>query len=396
LVTAAPHREEKDNRSRTGFKLLTTVDEALEASLALIEAARETIRFEFYIYRDSEVGQKFLDALVRAAQRGVEVRVMIDSLGSVSLQEKFFDALKTAGGQFRWFNPLKLKRLGFRNHRKCVVCDDQVGIVGGFNIGPEYQGDGVTKGWHDLGMVVPASIAKELSHSFDALWSMADYRHHLFTRLRRSAIQRIASTQDGQLLTTAPGRGPFFMRNAIQADLRSARNADIISAYFLPPRQLRREIVRIVQRGGRARLILAGKSDVALSQIAAHKLYQMFLRAGVELYEYQPQILHTKFFQFDNICYVGSANLDKRSLMINYELLVRVQDEQLAAQGSEFFEQTLKNCTRVDRATWRKSRTMWKKAREQWAYWVLARLDPWLSSLQFRILKDQSKVEGWD
>jgi cardiolipin synthase len=362
----------------------------------LIDAARETIRFEFYIYRDSEVGQRFLDALIRAAHRGVEVRVMIDSLGSVSLQEKFFDPLKSAGGQFRWFNPLKLKRLGFRNHRKCVVCDDKIGIVGGFNIGPEYQGDGTTKGWHDLGMLVPASIAKELSLSFDALWSMADYRHHLFTRLRRSAIQRIASTPDGQLLTTAPGRGPFFMRNALQADLRNARNADIISAYFLPPRQLRREIVRVVRRGGRARLILAGKSDVALSQIAAHKLYQTFLRAGVEIYEYQPQILHTKFFQFDNICYVGSANMDKRSLMINYELLVRAQDDQLAADGKEFFERTLQHCTRVDRATWRQSRTIWKKAREQWAYWVLARVDPWLSSLQFRILKDQSKVEGWD
>ena len=222
-------------------------------------------------------------------------------------------------------------------------------------------------------MIVPANIAAELALSFDALWSMADYRHHLFTRLRRSAIQRIASTPDGQLLTTAPGRGPFFMRNALAADLRHAHDADIISAYFLPPRQLRRAIVRVVRRGGRARLILAGKSDVALAQIAAHKLYQAFLRAGVEIYEYQPQVLHTKFFRFDNICYVGSANMDKRSLMINYELLVRVRNEDLAAQGLEFFERTLKNCKRIDRATWKKSRTIWNKMREQWAYWILSR-----------------------
>jgi cardiolipin synthase len=277
-----------------------------------------------------------------------------------------------------------------------VIADEQAAIVGGFNIGPEYQGDGVAKGWHDCGMLVPASIAAELALSFDGLWSMADYRHHLLTRLRRSAIQRIASTPDGQVLTTAPGRGPFFMRNAIAADLRHAREADIISAYFLPPRQLRRAIVRVVRRGGRARLILAGKSDVALSQIAAHKLYQAFLRAGVELYEYQPQILHTKFFRFDNICYVGSANMDKRSLMINYELLVRVQDDALAEQGSNFFEQTLQHCKRVDRATWRKSRTFWNKLREQWAFWILSRLDPWLSSVQFNVLRDESKLEGWD
>jgi cardiolipin synthase len=395
LVTVAP-TPQQDSRSETAFRLLTTVDEALENCLALIDSARQTIRFEFYIYRDSDIGQRFLDALVAACKRGVRVQVMVDSLGSVTLQEKFFDPLKAAGGEFRWFNPLRLKRLGFRDHRKSVICDELAAIVGGFNIGPEYQGDGVNKGWHDLGMVVPASIARELALSFDALWSMADYRHHLFTRLRRSAIQRIASTADGQLLTTAPGRGPFFMRNALAADLRHAHQADIISAYFLPPRQLRRAIVRIVRRGGRVRLILAGKSDVALSQIAAHKLYQAFLRAGVEIYEYQPQILHTKFFRFDNICYVGSANMDKRSLMINYELLVRVQDDDLAAQGSEFFERTLQHCKRVDRATWKKSRTIWNKMREQWAYWILSRVDPWLSSLQFSVLRDESKLDGWD
>jgi cardiolipin synthase len=186
------------------------------------------------------------------------------------------------------------------------------------------------------------------------------------------------------------------MRNALTTDLRNTHHADIISAYFLPPRQLRREIVRVVRRGGRVRLILAGKSDVALSQIAAQKLYQMFLRAGVEIYEYEPQILHTKFFRFDNIVYAGSANMDKRSLMINYELLVRVQNDEVAQQGLEFFNRTLQHCKRIDRATWRKSRTVWRKMREQWAYWILSRVDPWLSTLQFNVLRDESKLEGWD
>jgi len=395
LVTEAP-APKQEFRSTTGFDLLTTVDQALEACLTCIEAARETLRIEFYIYRDSDIGVRFLEAMIRACKRGVRVRLMVDALGSVSLQEKFFDPLKEAGGEFRWFNPLTLRRLGFRNHRKSVVCDEKAGFVGGFNVGPEYEGDGVAKGWHDMGMRVPASIARELALSFDVLWTMADYRHHLFTRLRRSTVQRIASTQDGQLLSTAPGRGPFFMRNALVTDLRNAKNADIISAYFLPPRQMRREIVRIVKRGGRVRLILAGKSDVALSQLAAQKLYQSFLRAGVEIYEYQPQILHTKFFQFDNVCYVGSANMDKRSLMINYELLVRVQNGEIAAQGAAFFENTLRHCVKVDRLAWKKSRTFLRKAREQWAFWILSRVDPWLSAVQFNVLRDDSKVEGWD
>jgi len=395
LVTLSPEQRSA-NRAGTGFDLLTTVDEAWDACLACIDSARESIRIEFYIFRDSDIGVRFRDALVRACQRGVRVRLMVDSLGSVTLQEKFFDAFKAAGGEFRWFNPLQFNRFGFRNHRKSVICDDAAGIVGGFNIGPEYQGDGVTKGWHDLGMRVPKSIARELALSFDSLWSMAEYRHHLFTRFRRSTIQRIASTHDGQLLTTAPGRGPFFLRNALISDMQNARNANIISAYFLPPRQMRRELSRIARRGGKVRLILAGKSDVALSQIAAHRLYQAFLRAGVEIYEYEPQILHTKFFQFDDICYVGSANMDKRSLMINYELLVRAQNAELAAEGTEFFENTLKHCRRIDRRAWRKSRTFWNKLREQWAFWLVSRVDPWLAALQFNVLRDESRVDGWD
>lgn len=381
---------------RAGFDLLTTVDHAFDVMFKCIDAATESIRFEFYIYRDSEIGLRARDALIRACQRGVKVRVLIDALGSVALQEKFFDPLKEAGGEFRWFNPLRMRRLGFRNHRKCVVCDEQTGFVGGFNIGPEYCGDGVTKGWHDLGLRVPATIARELAISFDAVWGLADYKHPRFTRLRRSAIQRIASTPDGQLLTTAPGRGPFFMRDAITNDLRAAKNTDIISAYFLPPRPMRREIMRIVRRGGRARLIMAGKSDVKLSQLAARKLYQPFLRAGVEIYEYQPRILHTKLCRMDDIVYVGSANMDKRSLMINYELLVRVQNETLAADATAFFEEALKNSTRIDRATWRKSRTFWNKLREQWAYWMLSRVDPYLSAIQLNLLRHDTTIEGWD
>ncbi len=372
------------------------VDAAIDACLASIDCAKESLRVEFYIFRDSDVGVRFLEAMLRARARGVRVRIMLDALGSVALQEKFFDRLKAAGGEFRWFNPLKLRRIGFRNHRKSVVCDEKIGYVGGFNVGPEYEGDGVAKGWHDMGIRVPASIARELALSFDALWAMAEYRHHLFTRLRRSTVQRIASTPDGQLLTTAPGRGPFFLRNALAADLRTTRNADIISAYFLPPRQLRREIIRVVRRGGRARLIMAGKTDVALSQLAAHKLYAAFLRAGVEIYEYQPQIMHTKFFKFDNICYVGSANMDKRSLMINYELLVRTQNPDLAVEGQIFFNETLRNSRQINRDEWGKSRSLFRKLREQWAYWALSRVDPWLASLQFNVLRDESKLEGWD
>jgi cardiolipin synthase len=314
------------------------------------------------------------------------VQVLVDALGSVSLPERFWDSFIQAGGEFKWFNPLKLKRLGFRNHRKTLVVDDKIAFVGGFNVAPEYQGDGVTKGWHDLGLQVPASLAKELAVSFDVMFAMADYRHRRLARLRRTSVAKLAETADGQLLTNAPGRGPYVMKGTLLRDIHDAQSVDIISAYFLPPRQMRRAMMRASRQGRAVRLILAGKSDVKLSQLASRYLYKSLLRAGIQIYEYQPQILHTKLYLFNDVFYVGSANMDKRSLLVNYELLVRVKNKSLSEYGRAIFEKTLTHCTRISPAEWRASRTVWSRIKEQWAYFVLSKLDPYLTQLQLEVL----------
>ena len=372
--------------TRSGFRWLETVDEAFEVMLPAIDSATRSIRLEVYIYRVSPIGEAVREALIRALQRSVKVQVLVDALGSISLPEKFWDPFIQAGGQFKWFNPLKLKRLGFRNHRKVLVVDDTIAFVGGFNVAPEYQGDGVTKGWHDLGLQVPPSLARELAATFDVMFALADYRHRRLARYRRSNIARLAETPDGQLLTNAPGRGPYVMKGTLLRDIHQARTVDIISAYFLPPRQMRRAMMRASRQGRPVRLILAGKSDVKLSQLASRYLYKSLLRAGIQIYEYQPQILHTKLYLFDDVFYVGSANMDKRSLLVNYELLVRVKNEELARYGRNVFENTLKHCTRITPADWRASRTIWSRLKEQWAYFVLSKLDPYLTQLQLEVL----------
>jgi len=372
--------------TKNGFRWLETVDEAFEVMLPAIESATRSIRLEVYIYRVSPIGEAVREALIRACQRSVKVQVLIDALGSISLPEKFWDPFIQAGGEFKWFTPLKLKRLGFRNHRKVLVVDDTLGFIGGFNVAPEYQGDGLTKGWHDLGLQVPPSLTRELAASFDLMFALAEYRHRRLALYRRSKIARLAETPDGQLLTNAPGRGPYVMKGTLLRDIHQARTVDIISAYFLPPRQMRRAMMRANSQGRPVRLILAGKSDVKLSQLASRHLYKSLLRAGIQIYEYQPQILHTKLYLFDDIFYVGSANMDKRSLLVNYELLVRVQDPELARYGRDVFENTLKHCTRITPAEWRASRTFWSKLKEQWAYFVLSKLDPYLTQLQLEVL----------
>jgi len=125
---------------------------------------------------------------------------------------------------------------------------------------------------------------------------------------------------------------------------------------------------------------------VALSQLASRSLYQHLLRAGVEIYEYEPQILHAKLFIMDEVVYAGSANLDVRSLKLNYELLVRITEGDLAERARKIFEDDLKHCRQIHRLTWRKSRTLWGKLKERWAYFFLARVDPYVARKELELL----------
>jgi cardiolipin synthase A/B len=140
--------------------------------------------------------------------------------------------------------------------------------------------------------------------------------------------------------------------------------------------------MRVARRGGKVQLILAGKSDVAMSQWACRRLYQKLLGAGVEIYEYAPQVLHAKLMLVDKVVYVGSANLDVRSLRINYELMLRLHDKALVAQGSRIFAEALQHSVRIEASTWRQYRSLWGKLKEMWAYFLLTRVDPYLSRRQ--------------
>jgi cardiolipin synthase len=368
------------------FRWLRTGEDALEAMLEAIEAAQQSVRLETYIFTAGPVGEAFRDALARACRRGTPVRVLVDGLGSWNLLSSFWEPLTVLGGEFRWFNPLALRRLAYRDHRKVLVCDERVAFVGGFNIAPEYAGDGVERGWRDLGLRITGPLAQELARTFDTYFARADFKHKKLQRLRKAVTDELVSGDNWTLLLSGPSRGHNALKRVLVHDLALARDVRIMSAYFLPTWRIRKELVRAARRGGRVQLVLAGKSDVSLARLAARRLYRSLMRAGVEIYEYQPQILHAKVFLLDDVLYVGSANLDVRSLNINYELSVRVHDPTLAAEGREIFDTDLQHSQRIDPVTWRKSRSLWSKLKEDWAYFVLARLDPYLARRQLKAL----------
>jgi len=362
--------------------------EVFPAMLAAIGAARQSVCLEIYHFAADSLGQQFREALVRARQRGARVRVLVDSLGSIGLLDSFWEPLRAAGGEARWFNPLALDRFGIRDHRKLLVCDGGVAFVGGFNIASQYDGDGVTHGWFDLGLRVGETVATELAATFEQMFARAALEHKAFIRLRKSTARKSVVIANEQLLLSGPGRGPSPFKRALRRDLARATSVQIIVAYFLPSWSIRRDLSRVAWRGGTVQLILPSKSDVLVSQLAGQSLYRRLLKAGVQIYEYQPQVLHAKLIIADDIVYVGSANLDPRSLDINYELMIRFDQKAMADQARAIFGKSLSSCRPITRAEWSRSRTIWWRLRQRWAYWLLVRIDPYLARRQWQGLPD--------
>lgn len=354
--------------------------------LVLIDAARVSIRFETYIWTADAVGNRFLAALTRAATRGVRVNVLVDGGGSPSLARTYWHGLETAGGRAHSFNPLTFRHFSLRSHRKLLLVDDTTAITGGFNISHEYEGDGVTAGWRDFGIELSDSAAlHQLAVSFDHLFTHHLARHFLRRRWENRSLLRPSYYRlPGPILFS----GPRFVRNQFSrrllATLRHARHVRIISAYFVPSFRLRRALRAIALRGGTVELLLAGKSDVPLAQRAARSIYGPLLKAGVVIWEYQPQILHAKLALVDDHIFVGTANLDARSLAINHELTVHLCDPRLATEARAMFAADLRHSKKIILDDWQRTRTWLTRFRGAVARFILTKVDPWLARHQMR------------
>ena len=381
---ADAHQNQTDSASRCRW--LRHGQAAVEAMLAALAGARLSVRLETFIFHDDAVGGAFRDALIAAQRRGARVRVMCDALGSLDLMTSYWDELVAAGGEFRWFNPLHIHRFVYRDHRKLLVVDEEVAFIGGYNIGVEYAGDGVKSGWRDLGLHIEGPLAHALADSFNDLFARADLRHRRFHRLRHTRADAVVTGRGWTLLLTGPGRGHRALKQTLAHDFAQAGFIRIMSAYFLPNLRLLRELKRAAKRGATVQLILAGKSDVWLMRLATRGLYSALLRAGVEIYEYGPQVMHAKLVVVDDVVYAGSANLDARSLSINYEVIARLHDPALAGEAREIFAADLKHCRRIERKEFRRGRGLWEKIIERWAFFILARFDPYLARQQRRHL----------
>jgi cardiolipin synthase len=397
VASAEPHIEEPGKlqfaehvQGEHRARWIATVDDAYAEMERRINAATVSVRVETYILREEGPAGWLREALLAAKQRGLDVRLLVDAFGADEhVRGAFLQPLRDAGVTVKIFNPQRWLRRSFRNHRKLLACDGEHAILGGFNIAPEYAGDGVTQGWLDTALYVGGPIVPQLEASFDAMLTLAPFTPPAMRRFRKALKQGFGAVTPApaeppvQLLMTGPYTHGWVLRRRLAADMGKAHDIAIAAAYFLPASSYRRLLYRAAKRGP-ARILLPGKSDVAAARLAAERYYGRLLSRNVQIFEYQPQILHAKLLIADDVVYVGSANLDRRSLHINYELLLRFSWPELAADARRWFEQTLAHSEQVDLPKLRQRRGIWRRLLSWLSYLLLARVDPLLARRGFR------------
>ena len=338
------------------------------ALLRLIDEAERSLKLAFYIFAPDESGRRVRDAVVAAARRGVAVSLIVDGFGS-STDDAFFAELEGAGGTYCCFSPKWNLRYLIRNHQKIVIADDRLAMLGGFNIEDDYFKPPEENGWLDLAFTVEGSLVGKVSHWFDQLESWTRDPKAQFKGIRRRVREWNAVNGPVQLLIGGPTKGLSSWAREVSHDLIEGDRLDMVMAYFSPAVRLRRRIARIARKG-QARLIMPAKSDNAATIRAARALYGKLLQAGARIWEFQPSKLHTKLIVLDDRVYLGSANFDMRSLYLNLEIVVSIQDQALADRMREYVSGHLPACVEVTPELYREWATPWNRLR-WWVSWFL-------------------------
>ena len=353
--------------------LLPDGPERLEALIALIDGARETLRVLYYIYKEDVAGTRVRDALVAATRRGVQVHLLVDGFGS-DASDDFFRPLIDGGCGFCRFSARYGRRYLLRNHQKLVLADGARVMIGGFNVEDSYFGTIESGAWRDLGLIVDGPSVGCLVDYFDRLFAWAKKPDGRIRELRRVLQQ--GSVTEGKLhwLFGGPTRRLSPWARAVRRDMLQARRLDLIAAYFAPSIGMLRRIARIA-RNGSARVVTAAKSDNDATIAAARSTYWFLLKRGVEIFEYQPTKLHSKLFVIDDTVHIGSANFDMRSLFLNLEMMLRIDDAEFAAAMRRFVDGEVANSAPITREGHNASRTPLNRLKWGVSYFLVAVAD---------------------
>ncbi|HEY7056988.1 MAG TPA: phospholipase D-like domain-containing protein [Vicinamibacterales bacterium] len=355
------------------YQVLANGDEMFQPMLDAIASARRRISFETYIYEKGTVGERFTDALERAAKRGVQVNLVVDAMGSNRIPAEWRDRLRQAGarvgafGQPRWYT---LEELNYRTHRKILVVDGVVAFTGGAGIGDHWLGHAQDKDhWRDTMVRIEGPVVRFVEGAFN----------ENFTETVEGVVPVVdippvapPNPQDSAfVIRSSPTGGSNDLKRLYLLAIGAARRTlDICTPYFIIDESSAWSLAQAARRGVRIRVLVEGDlTDAKPVKYASRDTYADLLAQGIAIYEYQPTMMHTKVMVVDGAWSMfGSANFDNRSLELNDEMNVAVSDRVLAQRFLEDFETDVTRANQLSLEEWRR-RSWLERARERfWGY----------------------------
>lgn len=311
--------------------------------MELIASAKKSIHFQTYILSNDEVGQSIIDALTQRAKEGVKVRLLLDAVGCHGTRATMVEKLKAAGGSVGVFMPVFRHQrwaANLRNHRKVYIFDETIAIIGGRNIGAEYIGPTPDpKRWMDFAIVMEGPAVHTLNEVFAADWEFATNEPHSEV-MTRTVIADYEKKGAVTVQTVASGPDvdhDLFYESLLSAIILAKRRLWIVTPYFIPDETLLRLLAISAHMGRDVRLVIPKSSDYRLIDIARGYAIRQLSDAGGKVLLYQPTMLHTKLFLIDDdVASMGSANMDMRSLYLNYEIAVYAYDKPFAAEVEKY------------------------------------------------------------
>ena len=306
--------------------------------LDLIENARHSVYIATFILGKDETGRAIVGALAKKASQGLKICLLLDALGSVSISKKFLLPLLAAGGQVAFFMPMIhwpfRGRANLRNHRKMIICDDKTAIIGGMNLASEYMGPQESIGrWQDLSLLVQGPVADHLTEIFRSDWKFASKEalgHH------STHAQELKSDSNGvtQLVASGPDVRSDSLRNAIlTAIFRANRRIWVVTPYFVPDELMLEALCIASGRNVDVSIIIPHKSNHRLADLVREGYLTRVQEVGAGVRLYEPRMLHAKAILIDDaLAIVGSANMDMRSILLNYEIALCIYDSNVIRQ----------------------------------------------------------------
>lgn len=365
------------------LQLVVSATDRMNGLVDLIDGAEQSLHLFYYMFEENTVGQSIMNRLIAACDRGVSVELMVDSFGSSDASQGFFDQLTEKGGDFAMFSPRFSTSYFVRNHQKMAIADEKLALLGGFNISDQYfdqHGDDEDisnnpNSWEDLGLLLRGPEVGRLMTYFRDLSRWVHNNNGHLRSLRKMVKNWNTGNGQFQWLIGGPSNRLSRWAVSIKNDLERGKQLDLVTAYFSPGQGLLRRIGKLSKRGGDSRLILAGKTDNAATIGASQLLYGYLLKRNARIFEYQPKRLHMKLVIVDKAVYIGSANFDLRSLFINVEIMLRIEDQDFADHARKLVDDLAIKAEPITREVHKTRKTFLNRLRWTLSYLVVNAID---------------------